>query len=155
MEGLFYSARTIREGIDKIYTVLGLRQYPSDGDDGLYASLFNMLKIEGKQIAPNTFIVTQQAGDREAESLVRYSNKGGTKMMSSIYGDQLEADSDVRILIVAIVLYAIAVLWSVSTLINGLTRFIIRKCKKEGRHMTFSENIRLCFVLLLYCPLSL
>ena len=45
IEGLYYSARTIREGIGMIYTILGFRQYKSNSDGGFYASLFGMLEI--------------------------------------------------------------------------------------------------------------
>ena len=133
MEGLYYSARTIRKGIGKMYTVLGLRQYTSDGNGGLYASLFGMLEIKGEQIAPNTFLVTQKAGDLEMDSLDRYSNNEGAKKLSAAYGDALEADASVRVLVVAITLYAIAVLWSVVTLISDFIKLIIRKIKKRER----------------------
>lgn len=151
IEGLYYSARTIREGIGKMYTILGLRQYTPNSDGGFYASLFGMLEIKGEQIAPNTFFVTQKVGDREMNSLDRYSYYDGRKKLSAAYGDALEADASVKALVVAIALYVIAVLWSVATLISSSIKLIIRKIKKRERiNDSFKKHqLILCVAILL------
>ncbi len=131
ISGLYYSGRTIKEGIGKMYALTGLRVYLDDGDGGFKANLFDMLKIEGNQIAPNTFILTHEAGTTRMDSLARYSNDGGTKMLSAIYGDTLKLDTETTILMLALALYMFALLWSGITLISNLIRFIIRKLKKK------------------------
>lgn len=131
LAGFYYSGRTIKEGIGKMYTLIGLRVYLDDGNGGFKANLSDMLKIEGNQIAPNTFIMTQQAGTARMDSLARYSNNGGTKMLSAIYGDILKLDTETTILMLAIAIYMFALLWSGITLLSNLIRFIIRKLKKK------------------------
>lgn len=133
ISGLYYSGRTIKEGIGKMYTLSAIRLFLDDGTGNIHFNMSDMLKIEGKQIAPNTFVLTQQAGSARMDSLARYSDIGGTKMLSAIYGDTLKADSFVTILMVALVLYAIALLWSVITLISNLITFLIRKLRKNER----------------------
>lgn len=153
IEGLYYSARTIREGIGKMYTVLGLRQYTANSNGGFYASLFGMLEIKGEQIAPNTFFVTQKAGSMEMNSLDRYSYSNGTRKLSAAYGDALEADASIKILIVAIALYAIAMLWSLITLLSNFVKFIIRKVKKRERTNDTLKKYQLILCLAITLPI--
>lgn len=151
LSGFYYSGRTIKEGIGKMYTLSALRLFWDDGTGNIHFNMSDMLKIEGKQIAPNTFVLTQQAGEAKMELVARYSNIGGTRMASAIYGDTLKADSNVTILMVALVLYAIALLWSVITLISNLMRFLIRKLKKNERvRDSFKKyQLLLCIAIIL------
>ena len=150
ISGFYYSARTIKKAIGKMYSLSTIRCFLDDRNGNLHFNLSDILKIEGKQIAPNTFLLTQQAGEAKNELVARYSNNGGTKMISAIYGDTLKADSFITILMLALVLYAIALLWSVITLISNLIRFIIRKVnKKERAHDLFKKyQLILCVAII-------
>lgn len=138
IEGLYYSARTIRKGIGKMYTILGIRPYLDDGQGNFNASFFGLAPITARQIAPNTFVTTQQIGSLEINSIGRYSNNNGTRKFSSTYVEILEADADIWALVITTILFIIAVLWSVVVLVISMIRFIIFKAKKR-------DNIHDCF----------
>jgi len=63
------------------------------------------------------------------DSVSRYSNIDGRNMMSAIYGDTHKLDAEMTILYISFVLYVIALLWSIVTLISNLIGYIIRKLK--------------------------
>lgn len=133
MAGVYYFARTIRQGMGKMYTLFGLRPLLDDGDGNLKTSLFSIVEAEARQIAADTLILTQRAGGVDVDTLARYSESNGTKRMSSLYGDMLEADADVWTSIIAVILLVIAVLWSAAVLIIGFIWFVLRKLKRQGR----------------------
>ncbi len=133
MTGLYYSARTIRQGIGKMYTLLGLRPLLNAGGGDLKVSLFGLAEIYARQVGPNTLLMTQRVGALEVDTLARYSESHGTKKLSALYGDMVEADADVWALALAAIGLAIAVLWSAVVLIAGFIRFALRKLKKQGR----------------------
>jgi len=122
-----------------------------DGNNGLLFNMSNILKIEGKQIAPNTFVLTQQAGGARMDSVSRYSNIDGRNMMSAIYGDTHKLDAEMTILYISFVLYVIALLWSIVTLISNLIGYIIRKIKKDDKpNDSFKKyQIILCIAIIL------
>lgn len=149
--GLYYSARTIRKGIGKIYTLLGLRMFSNAGDGNLKASFFGMAEIVAKQIAPNTFIESQKLGDMEIDYITRLGNNEGTKMMSSPYGEAIKADADVWACAIIAILFLIALIWSVIILISSFIRFLLNKIKKKTRASdSFKKyEIILCISILL------
>jgi len=151
MTGLYYSARTIRHGIGKMYTLLGLRPLSDDGSGNLKISLFGLAQMEVRKIQPNTLFITQRTGTLEVDTLARYSENGKTKILSAIYGDTIEADADVWICFIAFILLIIAALWSAVVLITGILRFILNKIKRQGlKHDFFKKyQLILCAAILL------
>ena len=140
IEGLYYSARTIRNGIDKMYSILGILPYIDDGQGNLNANLFGLAEVTARQIAPNTFITTQQIGSLEIDSIERYSYNNGIRRLSSIYAETLEADVDIWALAVVTILFIVAILWSIFLLIVNLIKFVIEKIKKRERiHDSFKK----------------
>ncbi len=151
IKGFYYSGRLIKEGIGKMYSLTSLRFFMDDGNNGLLFNMSNILKIEGKQIAPNTFVLTQQTGGARMDSVSRYSNIDGRNMMSAIYGDTHKLDAEMAILYISFVLYVIALLWSIVTLISNLIGYIIRKIKKDDKpNDSFKKyQIILCIAIIL------
>lgn len=150
MEGLYYSPRTIRNGIAKMYTVISIIPYLDDGNDNLAISLFGMADINAKQIAPDTFIHTQKAGSTELVTVARYSNIDGMKKISTPYGEAVEADGDVWASGIVTILLVIAMLWSAAVLLVSLIRFIITKIKRKRFYDSFKKyEIIICLSTLL------
>lgn len=149
--GLYYSTKTIRTGIGKMYTVLGLRPFLSDGDGGLKASLFGAFEFNLRPVSPNASRLTQRAGIRDIDLTARFSDNGGTVAISSPYENMLQADTDVWVCTVAALLLLVAVVWSAVVLIFNFLRFIFLKLKKQGRNIdTFKKyQIMLCTAILL------
>ena len=149
--GLYYSARTIREGIGKIYTLSGLRMFSSVGDGNLQGSFFGMSKITAKQIAPNTFIESQKLGEIEIDYITRLGDNAGTKVMSSPYGDALKADADVWACAIIAILFIIAVIWSTIILISSCIKYLIYKIKKKTspKYSFKKYEIILCLAIIL------
>ena len=149
--GLYYSARTIREGIGKIYTLLGLRMFSDVGDGNLGASLFGISEIIAKQIAPNTFLESQKVGEIEIDYLTRLGDNGGRKMMSSPYGEALKADTDAWACAIIAILFIIGVIWSAIILLSSFIKFLLYKIKKRTTPQdSFKKyQIILCLAILL------
>ena len=150
-EGLYYSARTIREGIGKIYTILGLRIYSNIGDGNLKTSFFGMGEIIAKQIAPNTFIESQRLGELEIDYINRLGENGGRKVMSSPYGDAIKADADAWACAIITILFLIALIWSGLVLISNFIRFLFYRIKKKTlpQNSFKKHQIILCLAILL------
>ncbi|MDR7869367.1 MAG: serine hydrolase domain-containing protein [Tissierellaceae bacterium] len=149
--GLYSSARTIREGIGKMYTLLGLRMFINVDDGNLEAPLFGLAEINLKQIAPNTFVESQRVGELEVDYLTRLGNNAGTKIMSSPYGDILEADVDAWACVIITIFFIIAVIWSIVILISSFIKFLLYKIKKKTpSYDSFKKyQIILCLAILL------
>ena len=150
IEGVYFSARGIRKGIGKMYTILSIEPYLDDGEGDLSASLFGLAKINARQIAPDTFIITHELDSMKFDRMARYSNNG-IKKLSSSYGETLEADGDLWAIVIALILFIIAILWSIVLLLVSFIRFIIRKAKRSGKtHDSFKKyEIILCTGVLL------
>ena len=129
ISGLYYSARTTRSGIAKMYTLINLQPYSVDEDGNLSSSLPGMLERYGKQIAPNSFVLTMQSGLYKVDHLARYANNHGVKTLSSVYGQTMQADGDIWACAIATILLIIAVFWSVFILLVNIIRFVIQKIK--------------------------
>lgn len=149
--GLYYSARTIREGIGKMYTLLGLRMFSNVGDGNLEASLFGMGEMIAKQIAPNTFLESQKVGEMEIDFLTRLVDNGEIKKMSSPYGEALKADADAWACAIIAILFIIAIIWSGIILLSSFIKFLLYKIKKRTlSYDSFKKyQIILCLAILL------
>ncbi|MDD4160220.1 MAG: serine hydrolase [Synergistaceae bacterium] len=132
ISGLYYSARTIHNGIGKMYTLLGLETLSGSGDGNLHSSLFGLAKTKLNQIAENTFLRTQQIEDIELKFLTRFSNLDDKKMMSTAYGDSPEADAGIWLLVIVVILFILALLWSAIVLITSFIKLIYYRIKKKG-----------------------
>lgn len=137
--GLYYSARTTRNGIGKMYSIINLQPYIVDENGNLSYSLPGMLDHYGKQIAPDTFVITMESGPFKIDNIARYSNNNGVKILSSSYGQSIQADGDIWACAIATILLLIAALWSVVILFVNFIKFIIKKIKR-------SENIKDSFM---------
>lgn len=158
IQGLYYNARTILNGIGKMYTVLNIQPYISDGDINLNSSIPGMLKRQGRQIGPNTFVVTTESGPLKMVSIERYSDINGIKRLSAPYGQSIEAVGDVWALAIGMVLLIIAALWSMVVILSSLISFIIRKAKKRASKYDFFKKYDIVlstFILLLVVDIAL
>ena len=95
IKGLYYSARTIRSGIGKMYTAINIHPFFDVGEDKLNSNFLGLIKQSGRPIAPNTFLLTTEAGATKIDNVARYSNNNGLKKLSSPYGESVEADGDI------------------------------------------------------------
>lgn len=150
IEGLYFYGRSIRNGIGKMYTILNFQPYLDNGDGNLSTNFFGLAKINTRQIAPNTFIITQQVGSSKIDRIARYSNNG-MKKLSSGYGEILEADGDIWAIVIALIFFIIAIFWSVVVLLVSFIRFVIRKAKRRGKVYDYFKKyeIILCTGVLL------
>lgn len=132
MAGLYYSARVIRSGVGKIYTLLSLRPL-LDRSGKLELFLFGLYDLDFTPAGPNTLIMTRRMGTEGFDMVARYSESGGTRMLSSLYGDMIEANADVWAVTAAFLLLLIAALWGTASLLIWFVRFILRKLRKRKR----------------------
>lgn len=131
-EGLYYSSRTTRNGIGKMYTYMGIAPYTTDSLGNLQSSLFGLATVESEQIAPNTFIIIQQIGDVALSSISRFADEDGMKKLTSPYGVSIEADLDVWLMLLALAWFLLAVLWNAVFLLGSLLQVLLRKMKGKS-----------------------
>lgn len=131
--GLYYAARTTRNGIGKMYTIINLQPYSVDKNGNLQSNIPGMMNMYGKRVAPNSFVLTMESGPFKIDKIARYSNNNGVKTLSSPYGQSIQADGDIWACAITIILLLIATLWSGVALIVNLIRLIIKKIKKSER----------------------
>ncbi|NLB43328.1 MAG: hypothetical protein GX815_13965, partial [Clostridiales bacterium] len=62
-------------------------------------------------------------------------------------------DASIKVLIIAIALYAIAMLWSVVTLISNFIKFLIRKIKKRERASDSLKKYQLILCISIMLPI--
>ncbi len=105
--GLYYPSRTIKQGPAGIYNVLNLRML--------------------RNIDAGDIVITREA---------RFSEQGGVKRISSAYGEILEADAYVCLGITAVLLYIVAVVWSVINLLYRIIKLIIEKIRRSGNQIS-------------------
>lgn len=156
IEGLYYSARTIRNGIAKLYTVIGIQPYTDDGNGNLSSNFFGLAGVKARQIAPDTFVMSQQIGNLELDTIARYSSINGISKFSSPFGEVVEADGDIWALTIAMILLIVALLWSLIVILVSMVRFIIQKIRKrESIYDSFKKyEIILCLAIL-FLPVNI
>ena len=132
IQGLYYNARTVLNGIGKMYTVLNIQPYFATDDGNLDSSIPGMQKRNSEQIAPDTFVATMESGPFVMNTIERYSNINGTKRLSSPYGQSINADGEIWTLAISTILIVIAVVWSVLVLLGSFIGFIFKKARRKA-----------------------
>lgn len=128
--GNYYSARVIRNGIGKMEVLTNLFFYQSVNEIDLSSGYLGM-DVQLRQIAPNTFIMSQMLGDQSASFLARYSDDSGRKKLDMPMSDLLEMNVDAYLSVGVTLLFFVAFFWSVGLIIYNLFRFIFLRNSRQ------------------------